>query len=60
MRDVIRNPWSPNALEPALKPVANVRTKSAERPLKVPSAFETELIDALAKTFVGGPNEPVK
>jgi len=59
MREVVRNPRNPNALDPPpVKPV-HAQTKWVEPvPLKVPSKFESDLIDALATKFVGGPNSP--
>ena len=42
-----------------VKPVAPVVARG-EVPLGPRPAYETALIDALAKKFVGGPNDPVK
>jgi len=61
MREVVRNPRNPNQLDPPPVKTVHAQTRWVDpRPLKVPSKFESDLIDALARKYVGGPNDPVK
>jgi hypothetical protein len=61
MRQVVNDPYKGLKQAASIASPTKVGSGWAEpKELRTPSKFETELVDAMVRRHVGGPNEPVK